>query len=529
MMVKFDTKKLRAEAEKDYEGTWLESGKLIEKKGRVFSIQKKSKPHPLYNLIERTRRAFLDLGFTEIVVPMIVDKREVQLQYGPESAVILDRIFFLAGLERPDIGIGQKKISDMRKIAPDLKDIEKVQAIFRRYKKGEIASDDLVEVMVNELGLNEEQATAILSMFSEFKGLKPMPMDITLRSHTTSGWLGILRELQRREQLPIQLFSIGPKFRREQRLDESHLYESWTASMVVMAEKITLEDGESIAKEALKRLGFGDVKVARKKATSKYYAPQTEFEVFVRHPKTGGLVEVGDGGFYSPVTLSNYDIPYPTFNLGIGLERLLMIETGEADIRALVFPHLYKLAVFSDDELAKMIRLEHEPMTKEGKGIAAAIVKTSERHADAPSPCEFKAFEGKIQGRKVLVKVVEPESDTKLIGPAGFNELYVYDGNIIGLPPKGWKSDEFLEKVRESGVPTGIRLIEAFSALAASEVEKAAARGESQAKVQVKNVKLLSDINLRIDEVAQRYITSNKKRIDVRGPVFATVVADLGK
>jgi O-phosphoseryl-tRNA synthetase len=525
-MAKFDVRKLKAKAKRDYERAWIESAKLVEKRGELFSIQDKRRPHPLFEKIERSRRVLLELGFAEVVVPMLVDKREVQAQYGPESAVILDRIFFLAGLERPDIGISHKRLQAVGKIVPGFKDVKKLQGIFRLYKRGKIAADDLIETMVKELGVREEQATAILSLFSEFKELRPVPMDLTLRSHTSAGWFSVLRELQHREPLPLQLFSIGPKFRREQRLDESHLYESWTASIVVMAELISLEDGERLTREVLARLGFKDVKLARKKATSKYYAPQTEFEVFVRHPRTGEYLEVGDAGFYSPVALSNYDIAYPVFNLGIGLERVLMVETGEADIRALVYPHLYKPAAFSDAQLAKMVKLEREPRSEVGREIAAAIARAAEQHASEPSPCEFKAYDGQLGGRRVVVRVVEPERGTKLIGPAGFNEVYVHDGNIIGLPPKGWKDDEFLGAVREKGVSTGVRFIDAFAALAASEAEAAARKKSLQVEVRIRNVKLPSDINLSIDKVAQRYITANKKRIDIRGPVFTTVIAE---
>jgi len=42
----------------------------------------------------------------------------------------------------------------------------------------------------------------------------------------------------------------------------------------------------------------------------------------------------------------------------------------------------------------------------------------------------------------------------------------------------------------------------------------------------VRTVKSPGDINLAVDEVAQRYITANKKRIDIRGPVFTTVAAE---
>ncbi|MEW6592140.1 MAG: O-phosphoserine--tRNA ligase [Candidatus Hadarchaeota archaeon] len=525
--MKFDTGKIRALAKKDYETAWVEGGNLIEKEGTFYSVQKKQRPHPLYDLIERARWALLELGFTEVVVPILVDKREVQTQYGPESAVILDRVFFLAGLERPDIGISQKNLQQLKKVAPGFKDVRKLQAIFRQYKKGKIDSDNLVETMVSELGLSEEQATAVLTLFPKFRELKPVPMDLTLRSHTSAGWFGVLKELQKKEPLPLQLFSIGPKFRREQKLDAHHLYESWTASIVVMTERMSLEDGERLVKEVLAKLGFNEIKMERKKATSKYYAPQTESEIFVKHPRTGDFVEVGDAGFYSPVALSNYDIPYPVFNLGVGLERMLMIETGEEDIRAVVFPHVYKQAEFSDAELVKLVKIDRRPRTEVGWKIMDRIVKEAEQHADEPSPCEFTAFEGELLGMRAKVKVVEPESNTKLIGPAGFNEVYIFDGNMVGLPPKGWKDDEFLAEVRAKGSATNIRFIDAFAALAASEIENAAEKGERQVQVRARNVKLPSDINLVIDDVGQRYITANNKRIDIRGPVFTTVVAEI--
>jgi O-phosphoseryl-tRNA synthetase len=525
-MTKFDVAKIKASAKEDYEAAWVETAKLIKRGGRLFSLQKKGKPNELQELIAKARRSLLQLGFTEVSVPMIIEKKEVFFQYGPEAPVILDRLFFLAGLERPDIGISQKKLQDIRKIVPKFDKVKELQGIFRRYKEGAISADDLVEVLVKELGLKEEQASGILSLFSEFQELRPVPTDLTLRSHTSAGWFLVLREMIKRRPLPLQLFSIGQKFRREQRLDPTHLYESWTASVVIAAEEMSLEDGERVAREILSRLGFDRVKFSIKAATSKYYAPQTEFEVFVEHPKTGEFIEIGDAGFYSPVALSNYDIPYPVFNLGIGLERMLMILTGETDIRALVYPYLYKPVEFSDADLSKMVKIERKPSTEVGKKIAAAIVKTAKERADEPSPCEFRAFEGELSGRRVLVKVVEPESKTRLIGPAGFNKVYVYDGNVVGVPLKGWEKDEFLGKVRKQGVSAGVSYMEAFAAFAAQEIEQAAQRGEREVKIRVRTVKSPNDINLSIDEAAQLYITANKKRIDIRGPVFTTVVAE---
>ena len=85
---------------------------------------------------------------------------------------------------------------------------------------------------------------------------------------------------------------------------------------------------------------------------------------------------------------------------------------------------------------------------------------------------------------------------------------------------------EYLNSVRSNGRATGISYIGAFAALAANEMEQAAQRGDKEVKVRVKAAKSLADINLKMDDAAQRYVTSKKKRIDVRGAIFTTVTAE---
>lgn len=523
--MKFNVKKLRFLARKDFDSAWLEGEKMVKVEGRAFELEGKGESHPLWKMILKIREVLLDLGFTETNVPTIIHKNEVYSQYGSEAPVILDRVFFLAGTERPDIGIGKKKLSEIQKIIPGFKETEKLQKIYRKYKEGKIAADDLTEAIATELEIGEAAAGRLLSIFKELRDLKPIPTDLTLRSHTTAGWFEVLKELKRRKPMPLQLFSIGQKFRREQQLDRTHLYESWTASVVVMAEEITLEDGKEITKKIFSSLGH-EPAIMQKKITSKYYALGTEFEVFIKHPKSGELVEVGNGGLYSPVALANYDIEYPVFNLGIGVERLAMVETGGTDIRALVYPHRYAPVLLSDDEIAKLVRIKKKPVSDVGKQIAETIVETAGKYGETSSPCEFTVFDREIEGRRVKVRLVEPESGTKLIGPAGFNEVKIFDGNVVGVPPKGWEENMFIQEVRKKGVSTGITFIQAFALLAAAEIEEAARKGKEKAVVRVRNVKQPSDINLEIDEVASRYITRKRKRIDVRGPVFTTVTAE---
>ncbi|MFA5237810.1 MAG: O-phosphoserine--tRNA ligase, partial [Methanoregula sp.] len=62
----------------------------------------------------------------------------------------------------------------------------------------------------------------------------------------------------------------------------------------------------------------------------------------------------------------------------------------------------------------------------------------------------------------------------------------------------------------------------------AAEIELAARCGKGTL-VQVKMAKHPSDINLKIEEYAMRAVTDNKKKIDVRGPVFLSVKSEIAE
>ena len=203
-------------------------------------------------------------------------------------------------------------------------------------------------------------------------------------------------------------------------------------------------------------------------------------------------------------------------NLGLGVERLAMIAYGGNDIRQLVFPQFFP-RLFPDREIARAVHLREEPVTHEGKLLATAIAKVAEANGTAQGPCSFDVWEGALSGVTVKVVVEETEENAKLCGPACANEIFVHDGSILGVPDaEKWK------QVRSEGVPAGLSYLSAVSALAAARIEDAARCGK-ETSVQVKMAKLPSDINLKIDDYAMRHITDNKKKVDVRGPVFLSV------
>ncbi|RLI73527.1 O-phosphoserine--tRNA ligase, partial [Archaeoglobales archaeon] len=367
-------------------------------------------------------------------------------------------------------------------------------------------------------------------VFPEFKELKPEPSTLTLRSHMTTGWFITLSKLADKLPLPIKLFSVDRCFRKEQGEDATRLYSYFSASCVVVDEDVSVDDGKAVAEALLRQFGFKKFKFRIDEKRSKYYIPDTQTEVYAFHPKlvgsstkySDGWIEIATFGVYSPTALAEYGIEYPVMNLGLGVERLAMILYDYADVRELVYPQLYGRIELSDIDIARAIKVAEVPRTTEGLKLAQRIAETAEKYASEKSPCEFLAYSGELYDKKLEVYVVEEEENTKLCGPAYANEIVVYNGSIYGIPrTEKWK------KYFDEGITTGIRYIDSFSYLAAKRIEDAAFKGEESVKVRVRVVESLSDINLNLHENVRRYVISKGGKIDVRGPMFVTVKAEL--
>jgi len=508
----FDIEKIRTASKLDYENAWLSTRNLLKIKGNYFNLEKKGKSHPINDFIFDARKRILSLGFEELVLPMFIEDFEIYKQYGPEAVLILDRVFYLAGLPRPDIGISDEKISLIHQLIPNFDDINILKTIFRDYKKGEIEADDLIQALVERLNLEENIASQLIDkVFPELKQLNPIPSNLTLRSHTTALWFKVLAELVKKRKLPLQYFSIGPKFRREQKLDKTHLYCSNTLSLVVVAEEISLEDCQQLSAQICEKLGFQNSRTEIKKATSKYYAPQTEFEIFIKHPTMDEWIEIGDGGLYSPVSLANYNIQYPVFNIGFGIERICMIKSESEDIRKLVYPYFYEEPSFSDEEISKAIHYKHVPATKQGKEIQDAIVLKAKENKDTQSPIKIKVWEGLINNKFIEVYLWEKDEGVVLLGPAAMNVVCVKEGNVIGRP---------FDQDQEDYVVTDKSYLEAIAAEMAYQVENLIVQDKTEYEYRIKVVYRASEVNLIIDDIIMEYIHSNQKKIDIRGPVF---------
>ena len=535
--MKFDPSLIKEAAKEDFDKAWQQGREYLGKPSLNERYPRNSYSfgtvHPIFDTIQKLREAYIRLGFSEAMNPVMVEASDVYRQFGSEALAVLDRCFYLAGLPRPDIGMSDERISQVnallgRELSGE--EAEALRQILHGYKKGKVEGDDLVQEIAKALGAHDALISTVLEkVFPEFRELKAEATTRTLRSHMTSGWFLSLSNLHHRTKLPLKLFSVDRCFRREQAEDAARLMSYYSASCVIMDEDVSVEDGKAIADGLLSQFGFEKFQFRPDDKRSKYYIPGTQIEVFAYHPGLvgsatkykSGWVEVATFGIYSPTALSQYDIPYPVMNLGLGVERIAMILHNSQDMRALSYPQFQTNWELTAREMAQMILVDKLPTTPAGQAIADAVVAVSTEHGETTSPCQFTAWEGELFGRNVKVSVVEPEENTKLCGPAAQNEIVVHKQNIMGIPRTSRWEEAFNE-----GVSTGIKYIDAFAALAAYEIEVASMAGkESETRARI--VRSPGDINIKIHPALERYITSYKHKMDLRGPVFTTVKSEI--
>lgn len=529
----YDIKKIKEEAKKDFFKTWKQTAGQFPKPDAVFKEKLlkpgQPEPHPIPNMVAKIRGNFLRLGFKEVENPLFVEEQDVYKQYGPEAPAILDRCFYLAGLPRPEIGLPDSKIAKIKNVVPnfDVAKTNSLKEILRDYKLGRIEGDDFVETIEKKLNITTEQSTNIISIFDELKNLKAEPTTTTLRSHMTAAWFETIAALQDRAPHPIKLFSIGLRFRREQKVDATHLRAHYGASCIICDENMEIEAGKALAQEIMKPLGFKDFEYEKKKATSTYYANDSEYEVYAKSGEK--RIEIADVGMYSPIALANYEIKYPVFNAGFGVERILMIKENFTDVREVMFSQFYQPIELTDQDIAKAISINIQPKTEDGKKLSEALQKTGLKNADAVSPCSFEAYSGKFMEKTIAVNIIEKESDTKLLGPAVVNDIYVYNGGVYGIPPGGFKekASDKVKEIVEKGINTKISYLHAISDYFAAGIEESVKAGKPYS-YQFKMAKSASDINIQIANHALQYIQSKNKELMLKGPIFTAVEMTFG-
>ena len=94
-----------------------------------------------------------------------------------------------------------------------------------------------------------------------------------------------------------------------------------------MDDEVSLDVGMAVSESLLEHFGFEKFRFQPDDKKSKYYIPGTQTEVYGYHPKLREWVEVATFGMYSPIALAKYGIDKDVMNLGVGAERIAMVNS----------------------------------------------------------------------------------------------------------------------------------------------------------------------------------------------------------
>jgi len=502
-----------------------------ERDERISYLTGKGTQHPVHELIQELRNILINSGFNELENSFFVAEKDIFKQYDVNQNLVFDKIYHLAEYPRPAIELNQEQITQLSGIKSDI-NIEVLKSIFNDYRENKIENYQIFQRLMAELNLNCDQATNILKIIPELNEKQPKLTNVTLRSSITSSWFTTLAAIADKESLPIKIFSTGIWFKRGPKLDELRLYSHYGASCIITDENINISNGKVIAEEILNRLGFKEMEFKDNVENRNFNVTCDELGIYVDD------VEIATCGLFSPEVLKKYGIELPTLYINFGLEHMVMVQKGFDDIRELMFPQFYKAWKLNDEEIGKSLQFILKPRTELGKTIAKNLVKICEKNSHTISPCEFTVWEGPVKVKKnkvqsiepveldkqLVVKVVKREKDAKLCGPAYLNEIVVKNGDIFSVQNNKEANHDLTEAYH-----TNIRYLDAFSKLVGRRIEKKLTKGgfEGGYDIKIGIIKEIDEINLQLNGGAVRYLLTNNKKIDVRGPMFVNVECEL--
>jgi phenylalanyl-tRNA synthetase alpha chain len=280
----------------------LLSGSWREASFRPYDVQLETAPlypgkaHPLRRVLEETRRAFLNMGFTEIRGP-----------YTESAFWDFDALF-----------------------QPQDHPAREMQDTFycKRPDTFALPQRELVEVIrkTHEDG-GSTGSTGWRYCWSEDKARR-----VVLRTHTTAVTVSACHL---DSHPPQKVFTVGRVFRRES-IDYKHLPEFHQVDGVIIDTHASFASLLGTLREFYFQMGFSEVKFRPD------FFPYTEpsVGVFVRIPGHNEWLELGGAGVFRPEVVLPAGVDVPVLAWGLGLERLAMIRYNIRDIRQLYLSHL---------------------------------------------------------------------------------------------------------------------------------------------------------------------------------------------
>jgi phenylalanyl-tRNA synthetase alpha chain len=249
------------------------------------------KIHPLQQVIEQVKEAFLEMGFREIRGPIV------------ETAFWnFDALF-------------QPQDHPAREMMDTF--------YLKRPREGGLPKKDVVEAVAK----THEDGGTTGSRGWEYIWSSDEAKKLLLRTHTTATTIHYLAE---HKEPPVKVFSVDRIYRNE-KLDYSHLAELHQIEGIVMDKDVTLRDLIGTLKEFYLKLGLEKVKFWP--SYFPYTEPSAQSVVYI--PEFETWMELCGMGMFRPEVLAPFGIEHPVLAWGGGLERLAMLKLGIDDIRLL--------------------------------------------------------------------------------------------------------------------------------------------------------------------------------------------------
>ncbi|HUR68059.1 MAG TPA: phenylalanine--tRNA ligase subunit alpha [Candidatus Thermoplasmatota archaeon] len=269
-------------------GKWREADIRPYDVGAFAPTAHGGKRHPMRQIIDQIRQAFVEMGFSEIEGPTVRSAFwNMDALFTPQDhpARAMQDTFYLEAPTRA-------RLVDS--------EVQKIQAVHEH--GGDTGS----------VGWRSAWSRDVAEQY-------------LLRTHTT---VDTIQYLARHPKPPVKVFSIDRVFRNEA-IDATHLPEFHQVEGIVMEEGANLRQLIGVLKEFYAKMGFEDVTVRPS------FYPYTEPSLDVAVWYNNKWLELGGAGIFRQEVTKPWGIEAPVLAWGLGLERLAMLKLGLKDLREL--------------------------------------------------------------------------------------------------------------------------------------------------------------------------------------------------
>jgi len=248
-----------------------------------------AKKHPYQRILDRMRRIFTDMGFTEIKGEL------VQSAFWNFDALFVPQ-------DHPAREMQDTFYLSMRKPI------------------------DAPEELIKKVKEMHEHGGSINSTGWGGEWRSELGEELLLRTHTTAV---TVRYLASHPEPPVKVFSIDRVYRRET-IDPTHIPEFDQLEGIVMDKCVTFSNLLGYLATFYRKMGFPSIRF--RPGYFPYTEPSVEVEVYMQER---GWIELGGAGVFREEVTNPVGVKYPVLAWGLGIGRLAMLSLGLTDIRDL--------------------------------------------------------------------------------------------------------------------------------------------------------------------------------------------------